>query len=151
MCYDLTIDIGILMSGSNKRNTQYFQTSHRLMNIMSSKGIFFLALDIRGKILIQYLEKLKEGTFGHEWLIKMMSEDKIKVVPWIPIDRGIKVEIKEAPFPIGGEDFKYVRTAASTICKYLVSHDPDYSDRACRVLRRKLEIKVKTACECHEL
>lgn len=150
-CYDLTIDICVLMSGSRIGNIHYFQSSFDLMKKMESDNKFKLALDQRKKIYNQYLKKLKEGTYGHQWLILMASKKKIRIIPWKYIQRGIKGELERARFPIGTEDFNYVVTAAGTICKFLVSHDPHYSNKACRILRRKLGIRVKEACECQEL
>ena len=149
-CYDLTIDICVLMSGSGTGNKKYRQTSLALLEKMKGRKYFSLALDNRRKILNQYWEKLK-GTYGEIWIRDMIVKGKINIVPWRNINRSIIVALQEVHFPVGTEDFNYVVTASGTNCKCLVSHDRHYSNRACRVLRRKLEIRVKTAYECHNL
>lgn len=150
-CYDLTVDICVLMSGSNIGNKNYLQPSRTLMKTMKSKKKFFLAVDKKEKILKQYLKNLKQGTYGHQWIREMAEKNKIKVIPWIYINRGIKSALGKARFPVKHEDFNYVVTAAGTNCKFLVSHDPDFYGRASIVLRRKLGIRIKAACECHDL
>jgi len=149
-CYDLTIDICVLMSGSGIGNKNYRQTSLILMKIMKKRKNFSFAVDDRKKIFNQYWQKLK-GTYGESWIRNMIEKEKVKIIPWRHIDRSIKIELRGVRFPIGTEDFNYVVTASGTNCKFLVSHDPHYSNEACRILRRKLEIRVKTAHECHNL
>jgi len=147
---DLTIDICVLMSGSGIGNKNYYQTSSILMKIMKKNKKFYLAIDSRGKILNQYLRILKQGTFGHQWLIEMLGKNRIKKIPWIHIHHGLIAELAKARF-VRGEDLNYVVTSAGSKCKFLVSHDPDYSNQVCIILSRRLGVTVKTAFECHEL
>lgn len=153
-CYDLTVNVGVLMNGSKIGNPEnlrrYLQSSRDLMKKMKKEKRFILSVDNQNIIIKQYWKKLR-GTYGELWLREMAGKKKIKSIDWIYINRGKKVALREARFPINSEDFNYVRTAASTICKFLVSHDPHYSNQVCRVLRRRLEIRVKAACQCHEL
>jgi hypothetical protein len=108
-----------------------------------------LALDKRGKIRHQYENKLKEGTLGHHWLRNLAEKNKIRMVPWTHLDRGVVTALKEAHFDSAvREDFKYVVTAASTECKILSSHDSDYSIKVCRILKRRLAVLVHRAQEC---
>jgi len=143
---DLTIDVGILMTGSGIGNPDNSQSCNLLMKKTMATLNWCLALDKGGKIENQYGTKLGQGTFGHHWLLQMASRDKIKYVTWRSIDRGTITQLKEAHFD--KEDFKYVRTAEATVCKIIVSHDPDYSNRIRRILRRRLDVVVNDSEEC---
>ncbi len=56
--------------------------------------------------------------------------------------------LKEAHFD--KEDFKYADTAASTQCKKLVSHDPDYSPAVRKVLKR-VDVSILSALDALQL
>lgn len=100
-----------------------------------------LILDDEGMIRHQYRQKLPQGTYGHEWVRQMATRDKIREVSRARIDRGTVTQVKEAH--LDDEDYKYyVRTAAASESKALVSHDPDYSSQICRILKRRLGISV---------
>ena len=142
---DLTFDVCVLMSGSGIGNPKYLILCNELMKKSLVKKSLHLALDKRGRIRHQYEKKLKEGVFGHSWLCQMADKDKIKLIPWQNIDRGTKTALQEVHFD--PEDFKYVETAAATECKTIASHDPDYSKKVCKVLK-KLKVAVKNPQEC---
>jgi hypothetical protein len=146
---DFTIDVCILMDGSGIGDNENYVPCRSLMNRTITDLEWFIALD-DGKIIEnQYVSKLREGTFGHHWLIEMAKNDKIKWIKWREIDRGTITALKEVHFD--KEDFKYVKTAACTICKIIVTHDPDYSVKVCKILKRRLDVSVKDSRECLEL
>jgi len=146
---DLTVDICILRSGSQLGDPKYYEPSHQLMQEMEKKGQYALCLDSRGKISAQYLRHLKEGTWGHHWFQMMVSRGKYAIIQWTNLDRGTKTALKEEHFDSGvGEDYKYVVTAAGSQSRVLVSHDPGYSQRVRKILRRRLSLNVNSAVEC---
>ncbi len=102
--------------------------------------------------MYQYGVKLKQGTFGHHWLRQMAARGKTCIINWQKLDRGTITQLKEAHFDTAvGEDFKYVVTAAGSIDKILVSHDPDYSIKVRRILRKRLDILVHNAASAQNL
>ena len=146
MSTQLTIDIGVLMSGSNLGDPSNTSSSFALMENMRKKNTQRLVVDSRGKIEHQYNIKLKQGTFGRSWLQLMASQGKIDTVQWRNLDRGTRTKLIEAHFDNRvGEDFKYVITAANSVDKNLVSHDPNYSPNVKRILKRRLNVWVHTA------
>jgi len=147
---DLTVDVGVLMSGSGLGDRSNYAASARLMNDMVQLIPAVLVIDNRGIIRAQYAEKMVQGTLGHQWVQRMASMGKIVLVSWGRFNKGARTKLKEAHFD--PEDFKYVRTACETQSKRLVSHDThDYSDHVCQILRRRLNVRVCGAAEACEL
>jgi len=105
-----------------------------------------IAVDHKKRIRYQYDQKLKEGTFGHHWIMELASRNKITTVESLHLDRGVRSALKEAHFD--KEDYKYVETSAATECKILVSHDPDYSSNIRQILKKKLAVVVCEAQLC---
>lgn len=131
------------MSGSAVGDRTNHEASKMLMVAMIETDRARLVLDDRGVINAQYNQKMVQGTYGHEWVRQMASKGKIKLVHWRRVDRGTRSELADAHFD--WEDFKYVRTANESNGKKLVSHDPDYSPRVQRILKRRLSIAVLEA------
>jgi hypothetical protein len=130
---DLTIDVGVVMSGSGLGDPKHSADSLELLKAVESEKGWHLALDERGRILHQYQEKVKQG-FGRDWIRRLASSGKIIHVPWQRMNRGIRTALIEVHFD--PEDYKYAETASHTGCKVLVAHDDDYSIKVRRVLRR---------------
>ncbi len=144
---DLTVDVGILMTGSGLSDDDRSADScQSLMKQMRDRDEAYLVLD-RGKLISsQYDRKMGHGTFGHEWVRQMAKADKISIVKLSEFNRGVRTALKEAHFD--QEDFKYVRTAAESHSKRLVSHDPDYSPKVRTILKRKvLAVVVQSAAD----
>jgi len=149
VCYDLTLDIDVLMRGSGIGNPEYHSSCLQLMKEMDSKEKFLVALDSKGKIAHQYGKILRQGTYGHSWLIHMAAKNKTKIILWRSLDKGTQVKLREAHFDSSvGEDYKYVVTAAGSDCKLLVSHDSDYTKKVRTILRKGLKVRVKAARDC---
>ena len=143
---DLTIDVGILMMGCNTGNPDPLRTCRSLMKKSLDTPRWFLALDKGNIIRQQYETKLKRSTYWLYWMAEMAKRDKIRIVAWGTIDRGVITKLKEEHFD--WEDLKYVKTAAVTECKILVTLDPGYSTNVCRALKKKLKVKVKNSKQC---
>lgn len=144
MPMDLTVDVGVVMSGSGLGAPEHRQSSLDLMKAVESETAFLLALDSKGRIRHQYNLMVKRG-FGYYWLQRLAAKGSITVVKWKRLNRGAVVALVERHFD--PEDMKYVETAAGTSCKILVSHDPDYSPSVRKVLRKSLGVKVLHAKE----
>jgi len=132
---DLTLDVCVLMSGSGTGNPQYRDACLDLMKRMLNLDNYKLALDERGKIRKQYLEKNRQGTFGHHFVIKMALTDRTVPIPWCNLCDSIRVKLEERGFTRGNEDYKYVICASGTCCNKLVSHDPHFFNSS-HILRR---------------
>jgi hypothetical protein len=144
---DFTIDVGVLIDGSGRGSVlEYREPSHKLMKKVRDDDEYRIVVDKKGRIKYQYEQKLKQGTFGHHWLQNLASRGKIIILKSMRLGRGVLTRLKEIHFDT--EDYKYVETAAATRCKILVSHDPDYSVRVQRVLRRDLDVVVFSAKKC---
>ena len=143
MPLDLTVDVGVVMSASGLGAAGHREASLGLLKAIESRAQWLLALDSRGRIRYQYEEKVKQG-FGEAWLRRLASTNRIAFVTCRKLDRGTVTRLKEDHFD--PEDFKYVHTAASTQCKKLISHDPDYSHQVRKTLKR-VDVEVLTAEE----
>jgi hypothetical protein len=105
-----------------------------------------LVWDSGGAIRNQYEEKLKPETFGKDWLIRMLQKSKIVPVDRKTLPKGPRVELEETG--LVGEDLKYyVRTAANSPDRKLVSHDSDYDAKTCAVLRKGLGVDLLGASQ----
>ena len=136
------------MSGSGLGAPQFSQASRILMDRMQASSIACLVMDDGGFIEYQYA-KLKDS-YGAMWVRRMADLDKILLVRRKNMDRGTQTQLQEAHFD--QEDCRYyVRTAASSPNKRLVSHDPDYSSRVRKVLKKRLGIAVLAARQATEV
>ena len=144
---DLTVDVGILMTGSGlSDDNREAESCQSLMKQMRDRDEAYLVLDAGKLIRSQYERKMGNGTFGHAWVGQMAKAGKISLVKLGQFNRGARTALKEAHFD--EEDFKYVRTAAASASKRLVSHDPDYSEKVLKVLKRKvIGVVVQSAAE----
>lgn len=145
---DLTLDVGVLMSGAGLGAPEYSEHSRSLMDRMQEDSIARLVMDDGGFIDFQY-QRLGDS-FGAMWVRRMADLDRILFVRRKHLDRGTQTALQEAHFD--REDCSYyVRTAANSPSKRLVSHDPDYSARVQRVLRRRLGVRVLPAGRAADL
>ncbi len=144
---DLTVDVGILMTGSGLNDDhRYADSCQSLMKQMRDRVEAYLVLDMGERIRSQYERKMVHGTLGHEWVRQMAKADKISIVKLGQFNRGVRTALKQAHFD--PEDFKYVRTAAESCSKRLVSYDPDYSPKVRRILKsRVVGVVVQSATE----
>lgn len=127
---DLTLDVCILITGSGvsdcNTNAAYGKDCFDLMGRMIDVEEYRLALDKRGKIELQYRQKLSPQHFGHYFLKQMASKEKIVIVSWHALNRGIRVQLAGRGFTHSREDYKFVVVASATCCKKLVSHEQHF-------------------------
>jgi len=137
---DLTLDVCVLMSGSNIGNPQFRQICFDLMKRMLSNDNYKLALDGKCQISHQYLEKNKQGTFGHHFVIQMMLKEKTVMIPWRKINDAIRVKLEERGFTRNNEDYKYIICASRTTSNKLVSHEPHFFN--VRQILKRIPVEV---------
>lgn len=123
---DLTLDVCVLMSGSGIGNENYEEMSRGLMLRMLKYEDYKLAIDERGKIAYQYGTKCKGTTLGRYFFKMMEDRNKIIIIKWKELNKGIRVKLEEQGFTRDGEDYKYVVAASGAICKKLVSHEKHF-------------------------
>ncbi|MCH8152761.1 MAG: hypothetical protein IH830_10375 [Planctomycetes bacterium] len=134
---DLTVDVGILMTGSGlSDDDRYADSCQSLMKQMRGRDEAYLVLDSGKLISSQYDRKMRHGTFGHEWVRQMAKADKISIVKLGQFNRGVRTALIGVSF--SREDLRYVRAAAESCSKRLVSHDPHYSPKVRTILRRRV-------------
>jgi len=131
------------MSGSTLGALEHSEASLNLLKAIEARSGWALAMDTKGRIRHQYEEKIKHG-FGKDWLRRLATTNRILFIKCQNVDKGTRTALKEAHFDT--EDFKYVDTAASTSSKKLVSHDPDYSPKVRKALKR-ISVSVLSAAE----
>ena len=76
---DLTVDVGVLMSGSGLGAYEHYEYSNQLMQLMMDSGIY-LVVDKEGMIRAQYAQKMQPPTFGQQWVRQMASRGLVKEV-----------------------------------------------------------------------
>lgn len=109
-----------------------------------------LVVDDEHLIETQYDAHLRKTPIGKYWLIHVRSAGKFIRVPRRFLDRSIRKRLAECHFD--REDLRnYVRTAASSPSKTIVTHDGDYSGRVVLVLKRHVDhdMRIETAEEAH--
>jgi hypothetical protein len=140
---DLTVDVGVLMSGASIGAPEFSESSRLLMERMEENIVARLVMDESGFIEFQYTQKLGDS-FAAFWVRRMADLDRVHYVRRKHLDRGTQTALQECHFD--REDCSYyVRTAANSPSKRLVTHDRDYSAPVRKVIKRRLGIAVLTA------
>ncbi len=140
---DLTLDANILFDASGFGVHSHQEASMRLLTSMRDKKVALLTLDDEDLILNQYKNNMGKS-FGMVWVQHMLSEDKVHQVHRARIDRKTSKLLREAH--LDPEDYKYyVRTAAATDYKRIISRDRDYSPQIQKILNKRLLLKVSSA------
>src|ERR1700730_968005 len=120
------------MSGSNRGDPKHFEQSATLMSTLVELRDARIVVDTENMILSQYDDKLggREDSHGKRWVQQMVSGGKVDYVKRARIDRGTETQLREAHFDLNDEDYRlYVRTAAASKDKRLISYDPDYGPK----------------------
>ncbi len=115
-----------------------------LLNAMHEADTARLVWDAEGLIQSQYEQKLGETTFARQWLEELILGKKIVEVDRRKLTKKESLTIRETG--LVGEDLKlYVRTAANSPDRKLVSHDADYDEATRKALRKSLDVSVCSA------
>ena len=136
----LTVDVNVLINGSVSGSPHHEQCNS-LMRCLEQTDLCGIVLDNDDRIITQYKRHLAGRPYGMKWLRTVLDGGRVAHVPRANIPNAIRVKFEQRGFV--GEDYKnYVRTCASSCCKVLTTHDPDFS-RASRLLRKELDIRVE--------
>lgn len=142
----LVIDVQILMIASGISDPPDDGSGVDLLKAIKNCPVGRLVWDSGGKIKNQYEQKLNETTYAREWLGDLLLAGKVVAVDRARLTKKQSIEIRETG--LVGEDLNfYVRTAASSTEKRLVSHDSDYDGATRRALKKQLQIRVHSASE----
>lgn len=135
------VDVQVLMIGSGLSAPGDDGTCRRLMAYIKEHGDLRLTLDSESLIKTQYEAKLSPQTFGRDWLQEMLSRGRVSFVERAKLSKGVSQAIRATG--LVGEDLNYyVRTAAASNDRVLVSDDSDYDEPTCKVLKKKLDVVV---------
>lgn len=140
-CRHLVVDVQVLMIASGLSDPGDDGSAIGLLKALEECTAGMLVWDLGGAIKTQYEEKLRPETFGKDWLIRMLQKSKIVGVERKSIPKGHRIAIEETG--LVGEDLRYyVRTAANSPDRKLVSQDSDYDAKTCAVLRKRLGVQL---------
>jgi hypothetical protein len=142
----LVIDVQIVMIGSDLSSPPDDGTCRRLLDTMKASGEACLVWDDGGLIRAQYDNKVKAPAFGRVWLEELLLRGRVISVPRAPLPSSVRQRIRATG--LVGEDLNYyVRTAASSPDRLLVSQDKDYDTGTCHAVKRELLVVILSAAE----
>jgi hypothetical protein len=142
----IVIDVQVVMIASGLSDPPDDGSARELLNSLKNCTEGRLVWDAGGAIKTQYESKLRPQTFGREWLQELLLNNKIVSVQRCKLTKRQKLALRDTG--LVGEDLNYyVRTAASSPDRTLVSHDSDYDDSSRKALRKELDIAVLDACQ----
>lgn len=149
MTRELTVDVGILGFAAGSQ-LPHCNECRGLLNTLKSHPDGQIVIDDEGLIRHQYDTKLGPLSFGREWVRFMLERGKFSKVHRARIPEGVRVDLEEAHFD--REDYKvYVRTAAASVSRRIVTYDDDYSPEVRRILRgREVRIEVHDSLQAEE-
>jgi hypothetical protein len=137
------------MIGSGLSSPPDDGTCRKLLDELKVNDEGRLVWDDEGMIRGQYERKMRPMTFGFEWLQELLVRNKIVSVPRAVLEKACKRKILDTG--LVGEDLNYyVRTAAASPDRRLVSHDKHYDAATCGALKKELEVFVLDATEGHD-
>ena len=147
----LTINTNILMVALGNSDRKCHKCHKRLKEAIEAK--VFLAFDgeleKKGAVLVEYEQKIGEGTPGQDMAAFFSGTRFIRFFGKpSALPRKLRVELENAHFDQG--DHKFVRLAMTTKSKCLVTSDDDYSPKVNKILRHA-GIDVRTAESTGEL
>jgi hypothetical protein len=135
------VDVQVLMIGSGLSAPADDGACRSLMAHIKERDDLRLTLDSESLIKTQYEAKLRPQTFGRDWLQEMLSRGRVSFVARAKLSKGVSQAIRATG--LVGEDLNYyVRTAAASSDRLLVSEDSDYDESTCKVLKKTLDVVV---------
>lgn len=136
------------MSASRLGDEPNFAASLQLTKMMLEHPNTGLVLDSDGQIQNHYESKMRAQAYGIYWVQQMATRGKIERCARCDTHKGARVKLQEAGFPLNNEDFKkYVRTAAGSTYRTLITHDSDYNARIIKILRKELGVTILSATD----
>lgn len=149
MPQDFAIDTKVLMCASKLSDHGDPDTCVRFLERLKGDKDSGIVLDGKQKIIHEYDQKLRSDTYGKQWLRVMMTQGRVRVIPWTALDRGTRVSLQDQHFD--PDDLRFVDCAKSSNCKVIVTTDDDFSPGVKAILRKRLEIRVLTPIEAISL
>jgi len=141
---DLTLDVWILLSGYGGGNRKNSAHCKRLMNQMRDISNARLVLDNGDFIKHVYDTKLGEQTYARKWVYLMIDRGKVNFVDRISIRSGLIGELRKNRFH--KDDDLWIRAAAASFCKIIVTHDVKFFlPKVKKLLRKQWGIRPKRA------
>jgi len=141
---DLTVDVGVLMSGFDLGDPIHSIVSQGLIHSIETNDPECVQVVMDDEDCIEHSYVSKLGDVGRKWIQLLGSQNKIKYVKRARVPRNIAAQLRD--LHLDPEDYKYyVRTSASSYSGLLVSHDPHYSPKIKQVLSKGLNVHVVAA------
>jgi hypothetical protein len=142
----LVVDVQVVMIGAGLSSPPDDGTSRRLLDSMQQQDCARLVWDDGGLIRSQYERKLRPQTFGRDWYEELLVRGKVVSVSRRRLSKRESQLIRGTG--LVGEDLNYyVRTAASSPDRRLVSHDRHYDSKTCACVKREISVHVISAQE----
>src|ERR1022692_707846 len=142
----VVVDVQILMIGSGLSDPCDDGSCLAVMTAMHDSEHMQLVIDDESLIRTQYERKLREDCFGRVWFDEMLNRNKVLFVKRVALVKKVSQAIRGTG--LVGEDLKYyVRTAAASAEKALISQDGHYEEKTCKVLKKHLKVMVLSAEE----
>jgi hypothetical protein len=111
------------------------------METMDSYDGAFLVMDDQERIFRQYRKQLSGFDSSWKWVQNFLSRNRVHHYKRAVVPRPIKVALVERGFV--REDYdNYVRTAAASNCRIVVTHDPDFQSVRL-ILKRGLGVDAR--------
>lgn len=151
--FDLTIDVCILISASKAKDTTRFKKPCKdlMERIADEDSNHFVALDKR--ISAQYNNRIPHGKYGRNWLGRVYSTRKYRVVTPVQTEKAVEERLRRERFGGKGyrDDIKYVEVARGTQCHILVSHDVHFLEAKSIIKKKPICVDVRSPQEALDL
>jgi hypothetical protein len=140
----LVVDVQIVMTGAGMTDPPDDGACRDLLMSLRDVRDARLVWDTEALIRSQYENKLRKNAFAWEWIQDLMVRSKVIEVPRCRLTRPQSQKIRATGL-VGEDLMYYVRTAANSPDRHLVSHDSDFDAASCRVLVKQLDVVVTGA------
>ena len=147
---DLTIDVDILMFGCSLAD-DYSPPCFLLMEEIAKGAGRKVVFDEAGLIQGEYDRKLRGDEYGQSWLRHIVNTSRYHPVRRANPSKRVKQKLL-GRYHFDTKDFnRYVRPAAASEDKLLVTHDPGYSGPIRQELKSSLKVSVHSAASVHQI
>ena len=136
----LPIDTNVLVDASGQGMADYADASYQLLRRSLLLPDFRLAIDPKGKLRHEYENRINAVMYAHHWLTELNKNQRIQLVPKVPIPKGAKVELLEVH--LHQEDFHLVEAALGSDGLIITRDFNSFQKPVIRILRRSLGITV---------
>lgn len=144
---DVTIDVDILMFGCSAGPDHSRPCLLLMTEIARPDSERKVVFDKGGLIATEYDRKLRHDEFGQAWF-RYVSQNRCHLVDRKSINKAVTRKLLDHHFDTKDLN-RYVRPAAASDDKLLVTHDPGYSVPIRKELKSSLSIAVHSAFSVH--